>query len=165
MRQHQLERVGWTFWRVSGSAFYNDPDQAMSSVIKILNSLNIKPQKRKKEFEEESKQIEIDNENQDRLKEHNQVKDNENDEVDSNSFQVISSQKEITENEELNLKFDFGESNEEDFDEFDLHDIVENYDGRTGKVYDIKNDHLIVINESGKVEKWKIKDVDLIRPS
>jgi len=137
----------------------------MSSVIKILNSLNIKPQKRKKEFEEESKQIEIDNENQDRLKEQNQEKNNENVKVESKSFQVISSQKEITENEELNLKFDFGESNEEDFDEFDLHDIVENYDGRTGKVYDIENDHLIVINESGKIEKWKIKDVDLIRPS
>ena len=165
LRQHQLERVGWTFWRVSGSAFYNDPDQAMSSVIKILNSLNIKPQKREEKFEEESKEIEMDNKNQDRLKEQNQEKNNENVKVESKSFQVISSQKEITENEDLNLQLDFGESNEEDIDEFDLHDIVENYDGRTGKVYDIENDHLIVINESGKIEKWKIKDVDLIRPS
>ena len=153
LRQHQLERVGWTFWRVSGSAFYNDPDLAMSSVIKTLNSLNIKPQKR----EEESKEIEKNNENQE--------KDNEIDEVESNSFQIISSQEEITENEDFNLQLDFGEKNELDNEKFDFQDIVKNYDGRTGKVHDVENDHLIVINESGKIEKWKIKDVDLIRPS
>ncbi|MFW5795032.1 MAG: hypothetical protein ACOCV1_06070, partial [Bacillota bacterium] len=53
----------------------------------------------------------------------------------------------------------------EDFeDEFDISDIVENFDGRTGKVQDIENNILIVFNESGKIEKWKMKDVELIRP-
>ncbi|MBF8436093.1 AAA family ATPase [Halanaerobiaceae bacterium Z-7014] len=47
LRQQRLERVGWTFWRVSGSNFYANPEQAMSSIIKILNSLNIKPYEKK----------------------------------------------------------------------------------------------------------------------
>jgi hypothetical protein len=140
----------------------------MSSVIKILNSLNIKPQKRNEEFEEEeAKEIEVIDQTVEISNKQNQDLDKENEEIESKSFQVISSQKEITENEDLNLKFDFEEDSEADDeeDDFDLHDIVENYDGRTGKVYDIEEDQLIVINESGKIEKWKIKDVDLIRPS
>lgn len=163
LRQHQLERVGWTFWRVSGSAYYSNPDQAMNSIIKILNSLNIKPQKRNEDFED--KEIEVIDETVEISNKQNKNLNKENEESESKSFQVISSQKEITENEDLNLQLDFGESNEEYIDEFDLHDIVENYDGRTGKVYDIEEDQLIVINDSGKIEKWKMKDVDLIRPS
>jgi len=49
-------------------------------------------------------------------------------------------------------------------DEFDISDIVEYFDGRTGKVQDIEKDILILFNESGKIEKWKMKDVELIRP-
>jgi hypothetical protein len=46
------------------------------------------------------------------------------------------------------------DSDFEDYDdEFDISDIVENYDGRTGKVHDIENDILIIFNDSGKIEK------------
>ena len=112
-------------------------------------------------------EIEIIDETAEISNKQNQDLNKENEESESKSFQVISSQKEITENEDLNLQLDFEEDSEVDDENeyFDLHDIVENYDGRTGKVYDIEDDQLIVINESGKIEKWKIKDVDLIRPS
>ncbi|ADL12500.1 AAA domain-containing protein [Acetohalobium arabaticum] len=43
MRQRQLERVGWTFWRVSGTTFYSNPDEAMQSIIPRLKELNIEP--------------------------------------------------------------------------------------------------------------------------
>ena len=42
-RQRQLERCGWVFWRISESAFRFDCDQAMSSLWRILEELDIKP--------------------------------------------------------------------------------------------------------------------------
>ncbi len=42
-RQRVLERVGWTFWRVRGSEFYQDPHKAMSSLWKKLDEMNIQP--------------------------------------------------------------------------------------------------------------------------
>lgn len=42
-RQRQLERAGWQFWRVSGSAFYHDPDLALASLWQRLSSLGISP--------------------------------------------------------------------------------------------------------------------------
>ncbi|MBM7556768.1 AAA domain-containing protein [Halanaerobacter jeridensis] len=44
MRQRQLERVGWKFWRVSGTEFYRNREQAMESIIPRLEELGIKPQ-------------------------------------------------------------------------------------------------------------------------
>jgi len=42
-RQRILERVGWTFWRVRGSAFYRDPEKAMSSLWEKLEEMGIRP--------------------------------------------------------------------------------------------------------------------------
>ncbi|MEJ6949407.1 topoisomerase DNA-binding C4 zinc finger domain-containing protein [Natronospora cellulosivora (SeqCode)] len=43
MRQRQLERAGWIFWRVSGTNFYRDKVGAMKSIIKKLDELEIYP--------------------------------------------------------------------------------------------------------------------------
>ncbi|MBZ4666319.1 MAG: putative helicase [Mahella sp.] len=43
LRQRQMERTGWVFWRVWGSEFYQDPDAAMSTIIPLLDRLGIKP--------------------------------------------------------------------------------------------------------------------------
>ncbi len=37
-RQTVLERLGWRFWRVRGSAFYRDPETATSSLWPLLDS-------------------------------------------------------------------------------------------------------------------------------
>lgn len=42
-RQRDLERVGWTFWRVRGSAFYRDPEAALESLWEQLERLDIRP--------------------------------------------------------------------------------------------------------------------------
>jgi hypothetical protein len=42
-RQRQLERCGWTFWRVRGGAFYRDRHQAMSDLWTTLDRLGIYP--------------------------------------------------------------------------------------------------------------------------
>ena len=42
-RQAILERLGWTFHRIRGSAFYRDPHEAMSSLWERLDSLGIRP--------------------------------------------------------------------------------------------------------------------------
>jgi very-short-patch-repair endonuclease len=42
-RQTVLERLGWRFWRVRGSAFYRDPEAATSSLWPLLESLGITP--------------------------------------------------------------------------------------------------------------------------
>lgn len=42
-RQRNLERCGWTFWRVRGSEFYFDPDRALDSLWSKLEELNIRP--------------------------------------------------------------------------------------------------------------------------
>jgi superfamily I DNA and/or RNA helicase/very-short-patch-repair endonuclease len=42
-RQAILERLGWKFARIRGSAFYRDPDLAMKSVFNLLNELEILP--------------------------------------------------------------------------------------------------------------------------
>ena len=43
LRQRQIERAGWKFWRVWGSAFYGDPDAAMRNILPLLEELDIKP--------------------------------------------------------------------------------------------------------------------------
>ena len=43
-RQRDLERCGWTFWRVAGSTFYRDPDAALESLWQELRDLGISPE-------------------------------------------------------------------------------------------------------------------------
>jgi very-short-patch-repair endonuclease len=42
-RQEVLERAGWTFERIRGSAFYRDPDTALEPLWRRLESLGIRP--------------------------------------------------------------------------------------------------------------------------
>ncbi|WP_309136124.1 DUF559 domain-containing protein [Mesobacillus foraminis] len=42
-RQRVLERVGWTFWRIRGSAFYANPSKAMESLWEKLVEMGIEP--------------------------------------------------------------------------------------------------------------------------
>lgn len=42
-RQRVLERVGWTFWRVRGSAFYANPAKAMELLWTKLDEMGIEP--------------------------------------------------------------------------------------------------------------------------
>jgi hypothetical protein len=38
-----LERLGWTFHRIRGSAYYRDPDGALGGLWERLESLEIEP--------------------------------------------------------------------------------------------------------------------------
>ena len=42
-RQRDLERCGWTFWRVRGCAFYRDPDGALADLWRTLDLHGIYP--------------------------------------------------------------------------------------------------------------------------
>lgn len=42
-RDRELQRVGWTFWRIRESEFRFDPDEAMSGLWEELNRLGIQP--------------------------------------------------------------------------------------------------------------------------
>ena len=42
-RQRQLERSGWTFWRIRASLFYRDPDKAMETLWQELDKVGIFP--------------------------------------------------------------------------------------------------------------------------
>lgn len=42
-RQRQLERSGWTFWRIRASLFYRDPDKAMETLWGKLDKMGILP--------------------------------------------------------------------------------------------------------------------------
>jgi len=42
-RQRQLERCGWTFWRVTGSQYYRGPGVAMQSLWSLLDAMGIRP--------------------------------------------------------------------------------------------------------------------------
>ena len=43
-RQAVLERLGWTFVRIRGSAFYRDPEQTMRTVYDKLEKMGIPPE-------------------------------------------------------------------------------------------------------------------------
>jgi very-short-patch-repair endonuclease len=43
-RETQLRRAGWSFWRVSSSAFYRDRETALSSLWERLDDLGITPE-------------------------------------------------------------------------------------------------------------------------
>jgi very-short-patch-repair endonuclease len=42
-RQAILERLGWTFHRIRGSAYYRDPEEALGSLWEHLEALGIRP--------------------------------------------------------------------------------------------------------------------------
>ncbi len=42
-RQRQLERCGWTFWRLRGSEFYRDPEVALAGLWRLLERRGIRP--------------------------------------------------------------------------------------------------------------------------
>lgn len=42
-RQRQLERCGWTFWRVRGSSFFRNPERTLSELWPLLDKLGISP--------------------------------------------------------------------------------------------------------------------------
>jgi very-short-patch-repair endonuclease len=48
VRQRQLERCGWTFWRIRESSYYRDTEQAMSGLWAALDRLKIYPDGRNK---------------------------------------------------------------------------------------------------------------------
>lgn len=48
-RQRQLERCGWTFWRVPGSTFYRDPEEALEGLWQVLKRLKIYPESEESE--------------------------------------------------------------------------------------------------------------------
>ena len=47
VRQRDLERCNWEFWRVRGGAFYRDPDSAMESLWGLLDKRGIYPEGRR----------------------------------------------------------------------------------------------------------------------
>jgi very-short-patch-repair endonuclease len=53
-RQAVLERLGWPFVRVRGSAFYRDPEAALRRVFDRLAELGIAPMKEAEEPEDEA---------------------------------------------------------------------------------------------------------------
>lgn len=55
IRQRELERCGWIFWRVRGSDFYRNPDAALTELWETLERLKITPRHR---WESDRKQLE-----------------------------------------------------------------------------------------------------------
>jgi len=49
-RQRMLERCEWTFWRVRGSTFYRDPEEALKSLWQTLDRLGIYPSERREVY-------------------------------------------------------------------------------------------------------------------
>lgn len=43
VRENQLRRAGWEFWRISGSSFYRYKEKALDSLWKKLDEMGIKP--------------------------------------------------------------------------------------------------------------------------
>lgn len=43
LRQRELERMGWTFWRIRGSTFFRDPRAALESLWTTLQEQGIEP--------------------------------------------------------------------------------------------------------------------------
>lgn len=63
-RQRELERCGWTFWRVRGSDFYRDPDAALAELWETLERLRITP---RHAWESDRKQSEAESTTKDRF--------------------------------------------------------------------------------------------------
>ena len=97
IRQRQLERAGWKFWRVWGSAFYKDPDSAMESIIPVLEELDIHPihfqsssQKKPQNFYEEEVREEADHKSQDQREEKEIKEKNERLRMNADYLEMIN---------------------------------------------------------------------------
>ncbi|MDN4608197.1 AAA domain-containing protein [Sporosarcina highlanderae] len=42
-RERLLQRAGWTFWRVLGSVYYDNPEKALNTLWATLDEMNIRP--------------------------------------------------------------------------------------------------------------------------
>ena len=51
VRQRQLERCGWRFWRISDSEFYSDREKSLEPLWQLLEQLGISPYKKEDEPE------------------------------------------------------------------------------------------------------------------
>jgi very-short-patch-repair endonuclease len=63
-RQRELERCGWTFWRLRGSEFYREPEAALTELWETLGGLNITP---RQEWESQRKRAATEENLEDRL--------------------------------------------------------------------------------------------------
>jgi very-short-patch-repair endonuclease len=43
VREEQLRRAGWVFWRISGSSFYRNKEKSLDSLWNKLDEMGIKP--------------------------------------------------------------------------------------------------------------------------
>lgn len=86
-RQRILERAGWRFWRIRGSAFYRDPEQALEPLWQVLDEMGIFSSDRKIEPEPteeelqaiEDKQVQLISEPVEQLEEDSTEKRSEED--------------------------------------------------------------------------------------
>ncbi|WP_067724577.1 AAA domain-containing protein [Oceanobacillus damuensis] len=53
LRERVLQRAGWTFWRILGSTYYNNPVKSLESLWETLEEMGIKPFLEWKEAESE----------------------------------------------------------------------------------------------------------------
>ncbi|MBU4267430.1 MAG: DUF559 domain-containing protein, partial [Acidobacteria bacterium] len=58
IRQKELERYGWTFWRVRGGDYYRDPDKALEELWETLERLKITPRYKWESEKDQSKKQE-----------------------------------------------------------------------------------------------------------
>ena len=56
LRERVLQRAGWTFWRVLGSTYYNNPEKALESLWEKIDEMGIRPYA---EWHEEPSEIAI----------------------------------------------------------------------------------------------------------
>jgi len=57
LRQRILERSGWRFWRIRGSTYYRDPEQALDSLWQILEEMDIRSKYQPKEEDVEVSEV------------------------------------------------------------------------------------------------------------
>ena len=60
LRERVLQRAGWTFWRVLGSTYYNNPQKALESLWEKIEEMDIRPYL---EWHEESLVVDVAEEN------------------------------------------------------------------------------------------------------
>lgn len=203
MRQRQLERAGWIFWRISGTNFYRDKEGSMESLISRLEELNIYPEvnHQEKETSEDKAIKKTSSETEDKLSikvnqellssEGNENKrqplfDGNLEEKDiskedkQNSEKLEKEEREIAqdttivnanqENKNDNKKQKEEHSNSninknqtDDNSNFSLYDVVEDRDGKRGKVIKINDDKLLVSIGKEGTENWLKSECTFIR--
>ena len=58
-RQRILERAGWRFWRIRGSIFYRDPEQALEPLWQVLEEIKIFSPAKSEETDARVKAVEV----------------------------------------------------------------------------------------------------------